>query len=101
MVVDFANVMKDENHVSRPEEEEPLHHSAVSIGCTIKSNICLHSIGDQVGNNMVVRKKHFSSPIEEAGGIFAPKEMELTTQLQELQTRPKSSKMSLQVLKRC
>ena len=56
MVVDFVDAIKDEDHVSRPLEEEPQQHSVVLTGCTINSNVCLNSIHDKVGDDMVVRK---------------------------------------------
>ena len=46
IVVDFVNVIKDEDHVSRPLEEELQQHTAVSTSCTINSNVCLNSIHD-------------------------------------------------------
>ena len=50
MVVDFVDVIKEEDHVSRPSEKEPQQHSAVSTSCTIDRNVCLDCIHDKVGD---------------------------------------------------
>ena len=40
IAIDFVDVIKDEDHVVRREEEEPQQHSAVSTDCTTESNAC-------------------------------------------------------------
>ena len=52
IVVDFVNVIKDEDHVVRQQEEEPQKHSAVSTDCTTVSNICIHSVDDKVDEDL-------------------------------------------------
>ena len=43
MVVDFGNVMRDEDHVVWQQEEDPQQHSAVSTDCIADSNVWIHS----------------------------------------------------------
>ena len=106
MAVDFVDVIKDEDHVSKQPEEEPHMHSAVSTGCFINSNVCFNSIHDKVGGVMVVRKEDNLSQIEEAGGIFEPKEIKsnaaistsvITDQLQELKNDFESSEEMMKI----
>ena len=53
MAVDFVNVIKDEDHVVWRQEEEPQQHSVVSTNCTTDSNVCVHSVDDKVGEDLV------------------------------------------------
>ena len=46
MAVDFIDIVKDEDHVSKQPEEEPHKHSAVSTSCFMNSNVCFNSIHD-------------------------------------------------------
>ena len=39
IAIDFVDVIKDEDHAVRREEEEPEQHSAVSTYCTTESNV--------------------------------------------------------------
>ena len=72
--VDFFDVIKVDL-VSRQPEEEPQQHSAVSTGYIMNSKQCFNSIHDKVGDDMVVKKEYCLNQIEEAGGIFVPKEI--------------------------
>ena len=53
MVVDFVNVIKNEDHIVSRQEEEPQNHSAVSTDCTADSNVCIHSVDDKVDEDLV------------------------------------------------
>ena len=53
MVVDFVNVIKNEDHIVSRQEEEPENSSDVSTDCTADSNACIHSVDDKVYEDLV------------------------------------------------
>ena len=53
MVVDFVNVIKNEDHIISRQEEEPQNHSVVSTDCTADSNVCIHSVDNKVDEDLV------------------------------------------------
>ena len=53
MPVDLAHVIKNDDHASMREEKEGQQHYVVSKGDTIKDNVGLVCIDDQVGDDMV------------------------------------------------
>ena len=53
MPVDLAHVIKNDDHASTRQEKERQQHCAVSKGDTIKDNIGLVCIDDQVGDDIV------------------------------------------------
>ena len=53
MLVDLAHVIKNDDHASTRVEKERQHHFDVSKGDTIKDNVGLVCIDDQVGDDMV------------------------------------------------
>ena len=56
IAIDFVDVIKDEDHAVRREEEEPQQHSAVSTDCTTESNVYVHSVDEEVGEGLVLAK---------------------------------------------
>ena len=52
-MVDFVNVIKNEDHVVSRQEEEPQNHSALSTDCTADNNVCIHSVDDKVDEDLV------------------------------------------------
>ena len=53
IVVDFMNVIKNEDHIVSRQEEEPQNHSAVATDCTADSNVHIHSIDDKIDEDLV------------------------------------------------
>ena len=53
MVVDFVNVIKNEDHIVSRQEEEPQNHSSVSTDCTADNNVCIHGVDDKVDEDLV------------------------------------------------
>ena len=53
MVVDFVNVIKNEDHIVSRQEEEPQNNNDVSTDCTANSNVCIHSVDDKVDEDLV------------------------------------------------